>query len=110
MFTTRKVLLGTSKQRGGAEGLLVRMRGAQGGANPRIKQRADMAEAHAQNEVIPWIIAKIYSPSPIINMEQKRSEGSGMVNRVYVPVEGAKEAPRTVANKIANWISKGEWK
>jgi len=58
----------------------------EGGARLPVFNNSAMAETKAGEFGIPWLLAKMYAPSPIINMDQTRDEGEGMVPRLYVPV------------------------
>lgn len=97
-------------QREGAAALL---RGArsEGGASPRVKENSDKAEAKATEQNVPWLLAKMYAASPIINTDQSRAESVGMVERTYIPVTPiAEEKSRPASEKFKNWFFKGVWK
>jgi len=58
----------------------------EGGARLPVFNNSTMAEEKAEEFGIPWILSKVYAPSPIVNMDQTRDEGEGMIPRLYVPV------------------------
>jgi len=58
----------------------------EGGARTPVFNNSTMATEKAEEFAIPWILSKIYAPSPIVNMDQTRDEGEGMIPRLYVPV------------------------
>jgi hypothetical protein len=83
---------------------------SEGGAKLRVKAHSDKAEAKGIENNIPFVLAKLYSPSPVVNLDQTRDEGGGMVPRMYIPVAGAEEIiPRTTGQKFANWIQRGKF-
>jgi len=89
------------------------LRGArsEGGATPRIKDNADKAEKKSGEQNVPWILAKMYQSSPVINTDQSRDEGAGMVNRLYIPITPEeKQKVRPAGEKLKNWFLKGTWK
>jgi hypothetical protein len=89
------------------------LRGArsEGGASPRVKDNADKAEARSYADQVPWILAKMYASSPVVNTDQSREEGAGMVDRLYIPVTpDASEKARPASEKLKNWFLKGVWK
>lgn len=88
---------------------LFKMTRSEGGATPRVKKHSDMAEQSAINEQVPWILAKMYAPPPIVNTDQTRDEGIGMVDRVYLPGGDQAKSARTFADKMNNWLAKGDW-
>lgn len=83
---------------------------AEGGARPNVKENSDRAESESGAKEIPWLLSKIYAPSPIINMDQTRSEGNGMISRLYLPVGEAGSPPRTFGEKLGNWFTRGDFK
>lgn len=83
---------------------------SEGGANPMVKMNSDIAEARSEMKDIPWLLAKMYASSPIVNMDQTRGEGIGMVPRLYLPVAEASDTPRTFGQKLQQWFARGEWK
>jgi hypothetical protein len=93
--------------------------GSVGGAKPRVQSEALQAESLATEvKEMPWIAAKIYRPSPVVNTNSpiNLGGGSGMISRIYQQVaptpeevEQKKQAERTVADKIRNWIEFGKF-
>lgn len=94
-----------------AHSALLRPARSEGGARPSVKANADNAETESEKQAVPWILAKMYAPSPVINTDQTRDEGAGMVQRVYIPVTPeAQDKERPISEKFKNWFLKGKWK
>lgn len=90
---------------------LLRPARSEGGAKTSVKKNADHAESESVKQDVPWILAKMYASSPIVNTDQTRDEGAGMVQRVYIPVTPeAQDKERPIAEKFKNWFLKGKWK
>lgn len=83
---------------------------AEGGARLNVKENSDKAETESREKGIPFILAKLYAPSPIVNMDQTRNAGVGMVPRLYLPIGETGTQPRTFGDKLGNWFSKGVFK
>src|SRR3970040_1609110 len=82
---------------------------SEGGANPSVKTNADNAETKSKNLNVPWILAKLYQSSPIVNQDQSRNEGVGMINRVYIPVSPEAKVERGMSDKFTNWFLRGRF-
>lgn len=68
----------------------IRTRGyGEGGARNFVLENSLKATEEADKKDIPWILAKMYAPSPIVNTDQTRDEGVGMIPRLYVPAPGS---------------------
>lgn len=89
---------------------LLRPARSEGGAQPRVKTNSDRAEEQSETQEVPWILAKMYAPSPVVNTDQTRDEGAGMVQRLYIPVTPeAQDKERPLSEKFKNWFLKGKW-
>lgn len=100
------------RRHGLARGNVMGFRSAQseGGAKPRVKQNADVAEMRAGEDQVPWLLAKMYRPSPIVNTDQSRNEGENMVQRLYIPITPeAVQRERPAFEKLKNWFLKGKY-
>lgn len=60
----------------------------EGGAKNAVYVNSVVAEQSAIEKAVPWLLSKLYAPSPIVNMDQTRDEGTGMIPRLYVPAPG----------------------
>ena len=88
---------------------MLRFSRVEGGANPRVKENADKAEIKSVDSNVPWIFAKLYQPSPIVNTDQSRNEGAGMISRVYIPVSPEAKVERGMGDKFTNWFLRGRF-
>lgn len=83
---------------------------SEGGAKPRVQANAIKAESESAKQGVPFLLAKMYASSPIINTDQTRDEGQGMVNNLYIPVTPhAQETERPLGQKLRNWFLKGKF-
>jgi hypothetical protein len=62
----------------------------EGGAKLSVFDNSVAAEQSAIEKAVPWLLSKLYAPSPIVNMDQTRDEGVGMIPRLYVPAPSSK--------------------
>jgi hypothetical protein len=81
-----------------------------GGARPFLKQSSDAAASKATQDDVPWLLARMYAPSPIVNTSQSRAEGIGMVPSLYVQVGQADvHKQRKFGDKFSHWFFKGKF-
>src|SRR5262245_9889417 len=93
--------------------------GSIGGAQPGVQARSERAIQVATDRLeVPWIVSKIYRPSPVVNPNPPISMGGGegMISRIYQQVaptpeqlEQKKQAERTIGDKIKNWAVFGKF-
>lgn len=93
--------------------------GSKGGAKPYVQERSIKAESAATvAKETPWVAAKIYRSSPIVNTNPPINigGGSGMIGRIYQQIAPTPEEllqkkndDRTLEAKIKNWFEFGKF-